>query len=275
MGKPIENPIDKETLAILYTVKRMSAPQIASAYGIKTAQIYYLLKKYGIQCRNDTQKNTKFSVNHCYFECVDSAEKAYWLGFLYADGYVTNQHKIGLALSKADISHVEKFRKAIDSTHTIHSYFSSGFSNSEYVRLIFSSEKMAEDLNRLGCTQHKSLTLKFPNENQVPAIYLKDFARGYIDGDGSITTGGIYHPIRLKICGTEEFLEGLRNYFNIIITPDMITAALEKRHKDDKNTYSLTVGSTNRVLSILDELYAGATVFLDRKYSFYIKNVTH
>lgn len=249
----------------------MSAPKISLLYDVKTAQVYYLLKKYGISCRSNTEKNTSFSVNHDFFECIDSADKAYWLGFLYADGYVTKQHKIGLALSKADASHVEQFRKAVESTHTIHSYFSRGFSRSEYVRLIFSSQKMVKDLERLGCVQQKSLILAFPSDKQVPSTYLKDFVRGYIDGDGSITTGGKHHPIRLKICGTRQFLGGLREYFNTIIAPDKIETELEKRHKDSKNNYSLTVNSSQRVLRILDELYNGATTYLDRKYTLYLR----
>lgn len=37
------------------------------------------------------------------------------------------------------------------------------------------------------------------------------------------------------------------------------------------NTFSLTVGSPLRVLTILNELYKDATVYLDRKYVLYIE----
>jgi len=190
-------------------------------------------------------------------------------------GYVTKQHKIGIALAKIDCSHLEKFHNAVQSTHPLHSYFSSGYSQTEYVRLIFSSVRMASDLEQLGCVQKKSLILKFPNANQVPEVFLRDFVRGYIDGDGCITTGGHLHPLRLKVCGTKEFLNGLVSYFNYIISPDKISVNFEKRKKDTKNTFSLTVNSTLRVLRILDELYKGSSVYLDRKYALYIekKNV--
>lgn len=93
----------------------------------------------------------------------------------------------------------------------------------------------------------------------------------YIDGDGCITTGGTLHPLRLKVCGTKEFLNGLKAYLNSIIDPDEISSHLEKRHKDKKNTFSLTVSSPLRVLKILNELYKDATVYLDRKHVLYIE----
>ena len=129
---------------------------------------------------------------------------------------------------------------------------------------------MTRDLENLGCFQHKTLLLKFPTEQQVPHQFLKDFVRGYIDGDGSITTGGKNSPLRLRVCGTRELLEGLKIYFNTILAPDSISNKLEKRHKDTKNNYALSLGSARKSLLILHELYDGASVFLDRKNDLYL-----
>lgn len=42
-----------------------------------------------------------------YFENIDTEEKAYWLGFLYADGYVNaNEDKIELCLAEKDFHHL-------------------------------------------------------------------------------------------------------------------------------------------------------------------------
>ena len=47
----------------------------------------------------------KYQVNEFFFDEIDSEEKAYWLGFIYADGYVnTNGNKFGINLSLKDIS---------------------------------------------------------------------------------------------------------------------------------------------------------------------------
>lgn len=272
MGKPIENPIGKDVLGNLYITQKLSAAKIALIYQVKPAQVYYLLEKYNIPRRSLTEMNTKFSVNDEYFKMIDSAEKAYWLGFLYADGYVTKRHQVGLALSEIDIAHIEKFRMAIQSTHPVRTYASSGYSQNRYAKLIFSSEEMTKNLQDLGCVQQKTLVLTFPSNKQVPREFLRDFVRGYFDGDGSITSGGKGHPLRLKFCGTKEFLQGLRLYINEILYPEILHTSLEKRHKDEKNNYSLTVSPPRNAMRVLDELYKNSTVYLDRKYNLYMKN---
>lgn len=36
----------------------------------------------------------KYTYNKDYFKEIDSFEKAYWLGFLYADGCITRFYKV-------------------------------------------------------------------------------------------------------------------------------------------------------------------------------------
>lgn len=273
MGKPIENPLGKDVLENLYVTQKLSAIKIAKIYQRKPQQIYYQLSKYGIKRRSLQEMNTTFSVNDEYFNTIDNSEKAYWLGFLYADGFVSCRHQIGLALALQDLDHIQKFKIAIHSTHPIHIYQEHGFGKKEYGKLIFSSAQMARDLEKLGCKQKKSLTLEFPTAEQVPPQFLRDFARGYIDGDGSITSGGKAHPLRLKICGTREFLNGLKSYFETVLYPDTLKTAFEKRHDDDKNNFSLTVSPSSKALKILNELYKDSTVFLDRKHILYQEKI--
>ena len=48
------------------------------------------------------------------FEKIDTEEKAYWLGFLYADGSVgSKDDRIELGLAEKDFHHIEKFRDFI------------------------------------------------------------------------------------------------------------------------------------------------------------------
>lgn len=60
-----------------------------------------------------TNSTRKYIVDDV-FEKIDTEEKAYWLGFLFADGYVgTNDNSVGLGLAIKDIEHVKKFKKFI------------------------------------------------------------------------------------------------------------------------------------------------------------------
>lgn len=277
MGKPIENPISKPELEHLYLGERMSAIRIAKIKGVKYQQIYYLLSKYGIPRRSDKEKSTIYSVNHDYFSAIDTEERAYWLGFMYADGYVTKRNVVGLSLAIKDLQHLERFKLALQAMHPIRQYTSSGYKEGQYCRLAFPSDKMTNDLERLGCVKQKTLILQFPSEQQVPPKFMKDFIRGYLDGDGCIT-GCNGHGPRIKICGTMEMLEGIRCYFNSLLPKHLaILSPLAKRHHDDKNNYSLEVGSTRKSLIILQALYKDATVFLTRKYekySFYAQKLS-
>ena len=61
---------------------------------------------------------------------IDTEEKAYWLGFIYADGYIINSIKgktsdaFGITLQEKDKGHLEKFKKSINSNHPILTYVS-------------------------------------------------------------------------------------------------------------------------------------------------------
>lgn len=269
MGKPIPNPLSKDELETLYVSKRLSALKIAAITGVKHQQLYYLLSKYGIPRRNPHDKLTTYTVNHNYFDQIDCEEKAYWLGFLYADGYLSG-NTVGLTLSVKDLGHLEAFRAAIGSTHPIHRYEARGFSKTQCVRIQFASNKMASALSSLGCVHHKSLVLRFPTPTQVPAPLIRHFIRGYLDGDGCITNCR-GKGLRIKICGTKEFLEALRGAFNEILPPTLlVTSPLGKRRVDDKNSYSLEVGAASKSKLILHYLYDGATVFLARKHERYL-----
>ena len=52
--------------------------------------------------------------NSDYFENIDSEDKAYWLGFLFADGSVAkDRDRISVALAEKDKFHIEKFAKEV------------------------------------------------------------------------------------------------------------------------------------------------------------------
>ena len=69
------------------------------------------------------KQEDKYTYNKDFFEVIDTEEKAYWLGFIFADGYV-NQSKnelggcinneLGIELSVKDIDHLKKFNKSLN-----------------------------------------------------------------------------------------------------------------------------------------------------------------
>jgi hypothetical protein len=64
--------------------------------------------------------NKKYNFNENYFEKIDTEEKAYWLGFITADGSINlgygkqKFYQLHINLKGGDYSHLEKFQKAIE-----------------------------------------------------------------------------------------------------------------------------------------------------------------
>lgn len=240
-----------------------STVKIAETLGFTESKVVWALQTQGVKLRSNKINSRRYDCDHDFFERVDTEEKAYWLGFMYADGYVTSDNKVGVSLSIHDKEHLGKFKNCLSATYPINEYisypeFNNGVVTVEYARLLMTSEKMKSDLINLGCVEHKSLILKYPSREQVPHSLIPHFLRGYIDGDGSYAKSGNTH--RIKICGTKEFLEGILQELQY-----RSTILKDNRHLD-KNIYSLEIGGKGRLEDTINFLYEDATVFLSRKY---------
>lgn len=206
----------------------------------------------------------KYYLNDASFEVIDTEEKAYWLGFLYADGAINSSNNvIELSLQESDESHLYKFKDFLAYTGKV-SIKIKKTPKKDYIsyRVLFSSEQMKKNLIRLGCTPRKSKTLTFPSHELVPEELIRHFIRGYVDGDGCIgkTSGG---KISLEVLGTEVFLSGYIKYIKNLGVQKLNLNSFS--HSDIKRA----MHSSNDARMILNDLYKNATVYLERKYEKY------
>lgn len=121
--------------------------------------------------------------NQNFFDEIDSHEKAYWFGFLYADGYVTSGNRWGLELSILDINHMQNLLNAIDANMKIK------IRERNSVKSCLFQIKNTHMVNTLidkGVIRNKTENLKFPSELILSKEYYSDFIRGFFDGDGSV-----------------------------------------------------------------------------------------
>ena len=205
--------------------------------------------------------------NEFYFDKIDTEEKAYWLGFFYADGYLTtNRNTVGIELKSDDINQLEKFKKSLEIEHEIKIYKKqSTFGPQENCRLCFSSAHMKKILSNYFGTVHKT------QEGIIPILYdeklMWHMIRGVFDGDGTLTwtkkeEGNILCP-NLSITNTKETLEIIEKYSNF-------NWNWYQRHPDSKiNNWTINCGRVNDNLSFLKNMYDNANIYLDRKYSLY------
>lgn len=231
-------------------------------------QINYILRQKGITRPNGKQ----VVLNRNYFETVDTEEKAYWLGLLFADGcvmYLSDRKswRIQLTLMPQDKYLLEKFLKDIGSNLKVKTYINNtGFQKkdgSEHRMSVATvhSKKMAKDLQKYGVIPNKSLKVnKIPS---IPENLIRHFIRGFFDGNGSVTYGKYKDckTPRFLFYSTYDFCESLSTYFNEKIGLVKVNVVKQKQYKVSFITY----GSFSSVQKLYNFLYKDATIFMKRK----------
>jgi len=247
-----------------YINRGYNSKEIAKEFGVSLDLIYRVLKGLGLHTNYDLIRDRYAKFNIHKFDIIDTEEKAYWLGMLYSDGCVDTRYwRLCLGLAEKDKEHVFKFKKFLEDTRE-DSYvriYNEELNGKHFksFRYTVHNKYFTNNLIKLGCIPNKSLVLKFPNENifsRKELIY--DFIRGYIDGDGSISTNGRKrHRMRISVLGTLDVLEGIKKYF-----PQF--NKITKR----KNIYVMSC-SANKADQVGYKLYENATIYLERKRQNY------
>lgn len=229
----------------------------------------------------------KYSLNEKYFEKIDSQDKAYFLGFLYADGYNFNKGKskyISIRLQPQDIDVLEKFQKFVESNYkiiTIKYYQTRDKKHRECCSLQLNSKQISNDLALLGCGQNKSKTLTFPNKQILPKKFVSHFIRGLFDGDGSVWEGKkkvmsvkddyhndgrrrnkIVHNVKFSFTGTTNIIKKLRYIF---VKELGFNEVKINTSKNIDNCVQLEYSGKRQMEKFYNFIYKDAIVFMDRK----------
>lgn len=250
--------IPKDVLSELIT--EYSGRQIATILNTTHKTIYKYLHKYNLG-HGPKGISSKCSVNHNFFVNIDNEYKAYWLGFIMADGCIhkqRNSYILGISLNKKDTNHLEKFKTNISSNKKL-------FYNTKNctISLYIYSQKIYNDLYNLGCIERKSLTLEFPQNIRKDLI--KHFIRGYFDGDGSLFWLMNYHYPRCKFISSLSFVTSLKA---IIMHELDILGSIDD---SGSNCYALVFSKRSKVIDVCDWMYKDANIYLDRKYNRYLQ----
>ena len=267
--------LTNEKIKILSEIKKhiesgLSLTKVCKLYKKSITRTAHELKKE-LNFVSPNKNNKKHNYNETFFEKIDTEEKAYWLGFLYADGSVIKKEVKGntknaknktryvleLCLAKKDEEHLLSFSKMMCSPVS-QKKVKGKEKTFEAVRTTITSKKIVEDLIKLGCVPNKSLILKFPTKEQVPEELIRHFMRGYFDGDGCI-----HYTEKNKgsfsIMGTLEFLG---EYEKRLL---LITGLRETKKRKKGRAYSLFKGGKQNLIKIKKFLYLDSIIFLKRK----------
>lgn len=201
-----------------------------------------------------------YNFNEEYFENINSSEKAYWLGFLFADGNIY-KNQLTLKLQQTDKNHLKKFKIALDSEHPIHDGIS--ITNNKqyfYSSFFIGSKKLCYDLIKINLIQNKSFKIKFP---RIEEKFYSHFIRGYFDGDGCIYINKKKYKRWSIFSASENFILKLKD---ILFKNLKVKISLYKQGKG----YILSGANKNIVKLFYDYIYNNATVFLDRKHEKFL-----
>lgn len=251
-----------------------SQDEIASKYNVTQNAIYKILKKCNIKCR---PKKASIKFNEHFFDRVDNEIKAYWLGFIVADGCVqmpgNRQNMLSIGLSVKDSKHLSNFITDIESEHNLYFYKSKDSKGNfhESVRITLSSNILVNSLLKLGIGPRKTNTVLFPN---ISNDLTHHFMRGYFDGDGSVYLKSIdkranrkIRQLRVVIVGNNKFIDKYRNILSEL-------SGIKLPSVTNKTVlYRIDMQGNKQAKKIYDFLYKSATRYLDRKKSIFIKNI--
>jgi len=255
-------------------LQKTSKKQLAIKYNVNSTTMKKALDM--LSQKNDmiivTTNYQKYNINRNYFKKIDTHEKAYILGFLYADGSIRrNKHGVNgfeCQVSEVDKDMLEKICTEMNTpVERIEKRKGQPFFNKrqdrqyiskDSVRLKIEIKEIGEDLVTLGCLPQKSLILKYPSFKQVPLEFQGSFIRGYFDGDGSL----IYDKQQnryagLVLLGTEDFLVGVVDFLQLDLQP--------KYSKRD-NVWSIRINNVKNICLFYQKCCKDSSIFLIRKH---------
>ncbi len=220
------------------------------------------LKKYPYHCEYN------------YFDKIDTEEKAYWLGFMTADGWISKNNEtgscaIGIELQYGDIQHLRKFNKSIKGNYQITERWrkcslSKHDKNHHMCTIRIFSSIMYNSLVNLGFTNNKSFDCCIPVMN---VNLLKHYVRGYFDGNGCLC----YTKNNFAVCistASENLINDLTNIFE----KNGFHPVVRKNITEFNTTiYDFRLNYKQEKLDFLNWIYGDATIFLDRKYNKYLR----
>lgn len=250
----------QEYIAAEKNNQHISLTTLSKKYHCKRETISKYIKLLGFEVIN---RATGKHINSNVFDNIDTEEKAYWFGFLCADGCITKNNYVELGIHWNDYDHMQKYRKflELESDDSIKR-------NKNVARVRIHNNHMAEQLLKKGCIHNKSHLLKFPKLSifaNRSLVY--DFIRGYCDGDGCLRFYQNYKNVwvcDLTITSTKEFLEGVKKFLNI--EGGYMRNCSTSKIQTDAWNLSYRCVPARQVARLL---YENSSIYMDRKYKIY------
>lgn len=251
----------KEEIKIIiheYVDNKRSGNFLGNKFNVTKKVIYRVLRENGIKIRNFSECQRKFQVNENYFVQEDSI-MAYILGFIAADGCITDDNKLIINLSSVDHDFLENINKILNNAREVKKTINNkGFQISS---LLCCSLKIKQDLNKYNIVPRKTGKNVYPY--QLSDDFKIDWIRGFFDGDGCIYKGSNQLCFEL-ICANKKVLEEIVNFLYEHYSIPKINV---NNKTDTLYRIRYSTNSSKQLFNIL--YYPDVKLFLPRKYEKY------
>ena len=257
-NKNKKSKIDIEVAQTLYNKYKLPLYKIAMLFGVSDVTLRkYLIDKQapmrGHRCGQNSQND--------YFKTIDSIDKAYYLGLIFADGNIREDSRGGgrkifqIALTEEDKYILERFNKYANFKSKL--YIDHKEDEKPRYSLNVYSASIYDDLVKLGVNPRKSKEgIAF-----IPDLddkYISHFIRGYFDGDGIAKKQGY-----IGFCGDLKILQFIKDKLikNCNVTNNTLT------FNKANNIYYIQWSKAKDVQAIFDYIYKDKKdLYLTRKY---------
>ena len=262
-------PIEKVQTYYEYYLESRSTATTAKKFKKCTKYLAKYFRHYGFDYPIK-EFNKKNQYNSNYFENIDTEAKAYFLGFIFADGciYVRKRKNriektFRMNLAETDKEVLLMLKKEIEFNGELYfiegKEFTSPINNKNYTRkdqyaIFISSDEFVSNIMKWGLENRKTyMDLKLP---KISDELMRHFIRGYFDGDGCIYKNSV-----LITNKTKTLLEDIQNHLTSKFNLPFGSIALTSRQA---YIWKLTANSN----IFLDYIYKDCNYFLSRKNPF-------
>jgi len=275
-----KSPIDYHSELVPLFEKKVSFKEIAKSFKLNINSVSSYSNRLGYTYIPTIS-------NPSYFSTIDTHLKAYFLGFIAADGALvkpypkSKTHTLTITLDKKDVCVLETLKKELQMTHelqTITRKMEDYDTIINHKRLTITNQQISNDLITLGITPRKTFTIGNIFLN-IPKEFRTSLALGYFDGDGNVCLPKgtrkfvksknkfVTYPSRTLICsikGTEKLLQGIVDSLNL--------NQYRLRKYKNQNIYTLTFAKKEEVLKLFN-CYNNLPFFLERKYNKFLQRI--
>lgn len=258
-----------------YVNNNVSVIDCAKKFKIGKNTLRAYLKEHNL-IKNAKNYQKDISYDEKFFDNIDTEEKAYWLGFIMADGYTrlnkkNNPAQTSIEINKKDIEILNAFKNSVKSNHIIRERSRRTITGktSELCSITISSQHFTSKLISYGVIPNKTyigfINEEIFNDNEELIFH---YLRGYSDGDGTINKNRGSYVFKLVI-KSESILNTIKKWIKKYCNIDPKITLWEDKLG---SAYRLSIQNKKEYFIFLDKLYKNANIYLDRKYQIYLNH---